>query len=61
MKAIDIIYKASLALLIGIGLQFFMYGVFTFTILDFSTYSVFNWILQVIYFAYCITLSLKYN
>lgn len=59
MKAIDIIYKASLALLIGIGLQFFMYGVFTFRTIDFSSYSVFNWIWQIIYFVYCVTLSLK--
>jgi len=59
MKTIDIIYKASLALLIGFGLQWFMYGAFTFKFLDFSTYTVFNWILQIIYFSYCVTLSLK--
>jgi hypothetical protein len=61
MKAIDIIYKICLALLIGTGLQFFMYGMFTFKTIDFSSYSVFNWILQTVYFAYCVTLSLKFK
>jgi len=59
MKAIDIIYKVSLALLIGTGLQFFMYGMFTFKSLDFNTYEVYNWVLQIIYFSYCVTLSFK--
>lgn len=59
MKTVNLIYKISLALLIGMGLQFFMYGIFTFKMIDFSTYSVFNWMFQIIYFAYCITLSLK--
>ena len=59
MKSIDIIYKTSLALLIGFGLQWFMYAVFTFRVLDLSSYEVYNWVLQIIYFSYCISLSLK--
>lgn len=59
MKTIDIIYKSTLALLIGFGLQWFMYGVFTFKSLDFNTYEVYNWVLQIVYFSYCVTLSFK--
>lgn len=59
MKTIDIVYKSTLALLIGFGLQWFMYGVFTFRSLDFNTYEIYNWVLQIVYFSYCVTLSLK--
>ena len=61
MKTIDIIYKSTLALLVGFGLQWFMYVVFNFKSLDLSTYEVYNWVLQIVYFCYCVTLSLKIN
>jgi hypothetical protein len=61
MKTIDIIYKSTLALLVGFGLQWFMYGMFTFKALDFDTYEIHNWVLQMVYFSYCVTLSFKIN
>jgi hypothetical protein len=59
MKTVNVVYKVCLALLIGTGLQFFMYGIITFNMIDFSSYGIINWVFQIIYFTYCITLSLK--
>jgi hypothetical protein len=53
------INRISLAILIAIGLQFFIVGAFTMQFMDFSGFSIFNWILQIIYITFSISFALR--
>lgn len=58
MKANDMIMRISLGLLLGIGTQFLIYGMFTFRSLDFSSFSLIQWILQIIYVTFIVTVAI---
>ena len=51
--------KVSLALLIAIGMQYFMVGALTMRFMDFSGFSTINWILEIIYLSFTISLALR--
>ena len=51
--------KVSLALLIAIGMQYFMVGAFTMRFMDFSGFSLINWILEIIYLSFTISFALR--
>ena len=53
------INKISLAILIAIGLQFFIVGGFTMRFIDFSGFSIFNWILELLYLTFSISFALR--
>ena len=55
----DVVFRVSLAILLSIGLQFLMVGIFTFRTLDFSGFGVFNWLLECVYIVCAISLSLN--
>jgi hypothetical protein len=59
MKPVDAIFRVSLAILLAIGCQFFMVGIFAFKTIDFSGFGVFNWLLEITYLIFAISLSLK--
>lgn len=59
MKLNEIVFSVSLAILLAIGLQFLMVGVFTFRTLDFSSFGVGNWLLEAVYLICAISISLK--
>ena len=51
--------KVSLALLVAIGMQYFMVGALTMRFMDFSGFSTINWILEIIYLSFTISLALR--
>ena len=53
------INKISLAILVAIGLQFFIVGGFTMRFIDFSGFSIFNWILELLYLTFSISFALR--
>jgi len=53
------INKISLAILIAIGLQYFIVGAFTMQFVDFASFSLLNWILQLIYLTFSISFALR--
>ena len=53
------INKISLAILIAIGLQFFIVGAFTMQFMDFSGFSIINWILELLYLTFSISFALR--
>ena len=53
------INKITLAILIAIGMQYFMVGAFTFNTIDFSSFSFLNWILEIIYLTFAVSFSLR--
>jgi hypothetical protein len=53
------INKISLAILIAIGLQFFIVGGFTMGFIDFSGFSIINWILELLYLTFSISFALR--
>jgi len=53
------INKISLAILIAIGLQYFIVGGFTMQFVDFSGFSIFNWILEILYITFAISFALR--
>ena len=53
------INRISLAILIAIGLQFFIVGGFTMRFIDFSGFSIFNWILELLYLTFSISFALR--
>lgn len=53
------INKVSLALLVAIGLQFFIVAAFTMQFMDISGFSIFNWILEIIYLTFSISFALR--
>jgi hypothetical protein len=53
------INKVSMALLVAIGMQYFMVGALTMRFMDFSGFSVINWILEIIYLSFTISLALR--
>jgi len=59
MKTMTKINKISLAILIAIGMQYFIVGAFTFNTIDFSNFSLLNWILEIIYLTFAISFSLR--
>jgi uncharacterized membrane protein YuzA (DUF378 family) len=59
MKANDRIFRVSLAILIAIGLQYFVVGIFTLQDIDFSSFGVGNWLMEAVYIICAISLSLK--
>jgi len=59
MKANDYIFRVSLAILIAIGLQYFIVGMFTFRDINFSSFGVGDWMLEAVYIICAISLSLK--
>jgi hypothetical protein len=59
MKMNEVVFRVSLAILLAIGLQFFMVGIFAFRTIDFSGFGVFNWLLEITYLIFAISLSLK--
>lgn len=61
MKPVEVVFNVTLAILIAIGLQFFMVGIFTFKSLDFSGFGVFNWLMEITYLIFAISFSLNKN
>jgi len=59
MKTTDKIFNVSLAILIAIGMQYFIVGVMTLRIMDFSSFNIYNWIMEIVYLSCAITFSLK--
>jgi len=53
------INKISFAILIAIGLQYFMVAAFTMQFMDISGFSIFNWILELVYITFTISLALR--
>ena len=53
------INKISLAILVAIGLQYFIVGGFTMRFIDFSGFSIFNWILELLYLTFSISFALR--
>ena len=53
------INKISLAILVAIGLQYFVVGGFTMQFIDFSGFSIFNWILELLYLTFSISFALR--
>ena len=53
------INKITLAILIAIGMQYFMVGAFTFNTIDFSSFSLLNWLLEIIYLTFAVSFSLR--
>jgi Flp pilus assembly protein protease CpaA len=59
MKIINIINAISIHLLVAILLQYFIVGMFTYSMKDFFSFAIHNWILEVLYLTFVITLALK--
>jgi hypothetical protein len=59
MKTTDKIFNVSLAILIAIGMQYFIVGSMTLRIIDFSSFNIYNWIMEIVYLSCAITFSLK--
>ena len=59
MKTINMINAISIHLLIAILLQYFIVGIFTYNMMDFSGFKLYNWILEIMYLTFVITLALK--
>lgn len=53
------INKISLAILVAIGMQYFIVGAFTFNTIDFSDFSLLNWLLEIIYLTFAVSFSLR--
>ena len=49
----------SIYVLVAILLQYFIVGMFTLNMMDFSGFAIHNWILEIIYLTFVITLALK--
>ena len=61
MKTTDKIFNVSLAILIARGMQYFIVGATTFRMMDFSSFNIYNWIMEIVYLSCAITFSLKDN
>jgi hypothetical protein len=59
MKTTDKIFNISLAILIAIGMQYFIVGATTLRMMDFSSFNIYNWIMEIVYLSCAITFSLK--
>ena len=59
MKTINIINAISIHLLVAILLQYFIVGIFTYNMMDFSGFELYNWILEIMYLTFVVTLALK--
>jgi len=53
------INKISLAVLVAIGMQYFIVGAFTMQFMDFSGFSIINWLLEIIYLTFAVSFSLR--
>lgn len=56
---IKIINKVTLAILLAIGMQYFIVVAFTYKTIDFASFSLLNWVLEIIYLTFAISLSLR--
>lgn len=56
---IKTINRITLAILIAIACQFFIVGAMTFHTVDFTSFSLLNWVLEIIYLTFAISLSLR--
>ena len=59
MKTIKMINAISIYVLVAILLQYFIVGMFTYHMMDFSGFAIHNWILEIMYLTFVITLALK--
>ena len=59
MKTNDYAFQVSLAILLALGFQYLIVGIFTLSTIDFSNFGFFNWLLQGLYLTFAISLSLK--
>jgi len=59
MKTINMINAISIYVLVAILLQYFIVGMFTYKMMDFSGFAIHNWILEIMYMSFVITLALK--
>ena len=59
MKTIKMINAISIYVLVAILLQYFIVGMFTLNMMDFSGFAIHNWILEIMYLTFVITLALK--
>lgn len=59
MTTNDYAFQVSLAILLALGFQYFIVGIFTLSTIDFSNFGFFNWLLQGVYLTFAISLSLK--
>ena len=59
MSINDKLLRISLGLLLGIGGQYLIVGITTFRSLDFSGFTPFMWIMQVVYVVFIISLSIQ--
>ena len=59
MIMITKINQISLAILVAIGLQYFIVGAFTMQFMDFSGFSIINWILELLYLTFSISFALR--
>jgi len=59
MKTIKMINAISIYVLVAILLQYFIVGIFTYHMMDFSSFAIHNWILEIMYLTFVITLALK--
>jgi len=59
MKIINIINAISIHVLVAILLQYFIVAIFTYHMMDFSGFAIHNWILEIMYLTFVITLALK--
>jgi len=59
MKTINMINAISIYLLVAILLQYLIVGIFTYHMMDFSGFAIHNWILEIMYLTFVITLALK--
>ena len=58
MKLFSIIFNICLYLLIGTGIQYIVNGLIHFELLDFETFSIMNWIFQILYWVLIIFYSI---
>jgi len=58
MTLTEVILKISISLLVGIGLQYFFVGLFTMATLDFYNFNILQWVLEIIYITFLVTLPL---
>jgi hypothetical protein len=59
MKIIKMINAISIHVLVAILLQYFIVGMFTYSMMDFSGFAIHNWILEIMYLTFVVTLALK--
>jgi len=59
LTPIDLCFRISIAILLSIGLQYFIVGITCLYTIDFSTFGITNWVLEVCYLVFSVSTSLK--